>query len=259
MSEAGKGADFVRDLGEAARQNPLSAALIGMGVVWLFTGGRSSGGASASVAGASTEFARRTGRMTDAAGDAFEASRSSVRSAVDTAVDTIGNSVNSATRTLRDSGAAAMESASRFGRQQVNAASDFARAVPESSNQIFGTVRTSLGDIFEAQPLALGAIGLAIGAGIAAALPRTDVETDYLGETSEALKDKAVEYVSDQTDRAATVAERVIGVVTDEARRQGFTSDGIKSVAGDVKDKVGRVADAAGKSLADRLKSVSPE
>ena len=37
MSEASERAsDFVKDLGDAARKNPISAALIGMGVVWLF-------------------------------------------------------------------------------------------------------------------------------------------------------------------------------------------------------------------------------
>ena len=41
MSE--KTADFVKDLGDAARRNPVSAALIGMGVLWLFTGGTSAG------------------------------------------------------------------------------------------------------------------------------------------------------------------------------------------------------------------------
>ena len=35
-----KGSDFLRDLGNAARKNPLSAALIGMGVFSLFTGSR---------------------------------------------------------------------------------------------------------------------------------------------------------------------------------------------------------------------------
>jgi hypothetical protein len=35
-----KGSDFIQDLGEAVRKNPLSAALIGMGVLWLFTGSR---------------------------------------------------------------------------------------------------------------------------------------------------------------------------------------------------------------------------
>ena len=35
-----KGSDFVQDLGDAVRKNPLSAALIGMGVLWLFAGSR---------------------------------------------------------------------------------------------------------------------------------------------------------------------------------------------------------------------------
>ena len=31
-----KGSDFIQDLGDAVGKNPLSAALIGMGVLWLF-------------------------------------------------------------------------------------------------------------------------------------------------------------------------------------------------------------------------------
>src|SRR5215207_8651895 len=39
MNESsGHGTDFVRDLGDAVRKNPMSAALIGMGVIWLFAG-----------------------------------------------------------------------------------------------------------------------------------------------------------------------------------------------------------------------------
>jgi hypothetical protein len=33
---AERGSDFIKDLGDAARRNPISAALIGMGIVWLF-------------------------------------------------------------------------------------------------------------------------------------------------------------------------------------------------------------------------------
>src|SRR5687767_5092553 len=35
----GQGGDFVSALGQAVRDNPVSAALIGMGVLWLFAGG----------------------------------------------------------------------------------------------------------------------------------------------------------------------------------------------------------------------------
>jgi hypothetical protein len=117
------------------------------------------------------------------------------------------------------------------------------------------TVRSNLTELFEAQPLALGAIGLAIGAGIAAALPPTKVETAYLGETSDTTKEKAVEFVTEQATRAAKVAENVIGAVTEEARKQGLTAEGAKSAVGDVSAKVGRVVDAAGKGISERVTS----
>jgi hypothetical protein len=103
--------------------------------------------------------------------------------------------------------------------------------------------------------LALGAVGLAIGAGIAAALPPSEVEAAYLGETSDTAKAKAAELVAEQTDRAAKVAEGVMGAVTEEARKQGLTIEGAKSAAGEISAKVGRVVDAAGKGISDRVTS----
>lgn len=38
MSEVEEKTSFIDSLGDAARRNPLSAALIGMGVLWLFSG-----------------------------------------------------------------------------------------------------------------------------------------------------------------------------------------------------------------------------
>ena len=69
-----QGSDFIQDLGNAVRKNPVSAALIGMGVLWLFTGNRPVERAS--------DFARGTGldRIPDAAGNAFDAARSTLRS-----------------------------------------------------------------------------------------------------------------------------------------------------------------------------------
>ena len=39
------GSSFVQDLREAATRNPVSAALIGMGVLWMLTGAKSPAGA----------------------------------------------------------------------------------------------------------------------------------------------------------------------------------------------------------------------
>ena len=241
-----KGSDFLRDLGNAARKNPLSTALIGMGVLWLFTGSRPVERAE--------EIVRRTARfdrIPDAAGNAFEAARSTFRSGA----DSIGEHVTSAKDALRDGGADALDSATRFGRDYADAGSDYARSIPGAGAEMFDAARSNLTELFRTQPLALGAIGFAIGAGIAAALPSSEVEAAYLGETSDTVKAKAAEFVAEQTARATTVAEGVMGAVTEEARKEGLTVEGAKSAVGDISAKVGRVVDAAGKSISERVTS----
>ena len=240
-----KGSDFIQDLGDAVRKNPLSAALIGMGVLWLFSGSR-----PVERAG---DFVRNTGldRIPGAAGAAYEIARSAVRSGT----DAIGEHVASAKDAVRDGAAGAFDNAARYGRDYADTASEYVTSMPGTGTEIFNTVRSNLSDVFRAQPLALGAIGIAIGAGIAAALPATELETDYLGETSDTLKAKAAEFAAEQTDRVTTVAENVVEAVTEEARKQGLTLKGAKSAAGDVSAKVGRVVDAAGKGISERVTS----
>jgi hypothetical protein len=41
--------------------------------------------------------------------------------------------------------------------------------------------------------------------------------------------------------------------VIEEARKQGLTVEGAKSAVGDISVKVGRVVDAAGKGISDRV------
>src|SRR5205823_806259 len=137
-----KGSDFLRDLGNAARKNPLSAALIGMGVFSLFTGSRPVERAA--------DFVRRTGfdRIPDAAGNAFEAARSTFRSGA----GSIGEHVTSAKDALRDDGADALDSATRFGRDYSDAASDYARAIPGAGAEMFDTARSNLTELIRTQP-----------------------------------------------------------------------------------------------------------
>src|SRR5436305_12758663 len=90
-----KATDFVRELGDAVRRNPVSAALIGMGVMWMFSG---------RIAGLSGEAARRAGldRIPDAAGEAFDAAGAMVTSSA----RAMGDSVSSAAGTVQDTAAA---------------------------------------------------------------------------------------------------------------------------------------------------------
>jgi hypothetical protein len=242
-----KGSDFIQDLGDAVRKNPLSAALIGMGVLWLFTGNR-----PVERAG---EFVRNTGwdRIPDAAGNALDAARSTLKSGA----DVVGERVTSAGGAMKEGAADAFDDAARYGRDYANTASEYVSSIPETGAEFFDTARSNLSNVFKAQPLALGAIGIAIGAGFAATLPATQLETDYLGETSDSVKAKAAEFAAEQTDRVTAVAENVVEAVTEEARKQGLTLEGAKSAAGDISAKVGRVVDAAGKGISERVTSKS--
>ena len=242
-SASEKGSDFIQDLGDAVRNNPVSAALIGMGILWLFAGSR-----PVQRAG---DLVRNTGwdRIPDAAGNAFDATRTTLGSAA----DAVAERVTSAGDTMRDG---AVDTA-RYGRDYANSASEYFTSIPGTGAEIFDTARSNLSNVFKAQPLALGAIGIAIGAGIAATLPATQLETDYLGETSDSVKAKAAEFATEQTDRVTAVAENVVEAVTEEARKQGLTLEGAKSAAADISAKVSRVVDAAGKGISERVTSKS--
>jgi hypothetical protein len=283
-----KQSNFVRDLGEAARENPLSAALIGMGVLWMF------GGSAATVArrvgidrmpdprgavsGATNSILNTGAAVGESVGSAVSKLQSSASEAVEGATrfgreqaDTLAqqarsnadsggevvNTVTSTTKKVQDSASAAFEGATRFGREQTETLAQYARSIPESGGQMVSTLRSNLSDLFNAQPLALGAIGLAIGAGIAAAMPTTQTEAEYLGEASDAVKEKAKQFATAQSGRATTIAEEALDAASDEARRQGLSVEGAKSAASEVTQKVYRVANAAGKGASERTGSSS--
>jgi len=234
-----QGANFIRDLGEAVRQNPISAALIGMGVFWMLSG---RGTAGERV----REMARRSqlDHLPDAAGDAFDAAGSTLKSGV----ESMRSSLSSAAERVQDGAAAVLDNPSRPGREQADI-SEYAGSIPGA--EMMENARSNLAELFRTQPLALGAVGLAIGAGIAAALPSTEVETDYLGETSDAFKERAQALVAEQASRAAEAAERGISAAAEEARNQGLTVEGTKSAASEMSAKLGRVVDAAGKKVSE--------
>jgi hypothetical protein len=243
-----KGSDFMRDLGDAARKNPLSAALIGMGVLWLFTGNRP-------VERVGDFVRARLDRFPEAAENAFDAARSTLKSGS----GAIGERVASAKDAVTDGASSTFGSAARYGRDYADAASEYVSSMPGASPvEILDTVRSNLSRVFRAQPLALGAIGIAIGAGIAAALPSTELEADYLGETSDVVKARAAEFAEDTADRVSNVAGNVLEAATQEARQQGFTLEGAKSTAGDISAKIGRIVETAGNGISERTKLSTP-
>jgi hypothetical protein len=244
MSERGQrsGMHFVSDLGDAMRRNPVSTALIGMGLLWLFTGDRVSRRASGLAHKAGL------GRVPDVASDALETGRAAVREGI----DRVGQQFADVGERLTEAGESAAAAASDLARaarqrgaEAIDRAAEIGRAAPETGAELFDSARSRLTEIFNEQPLLLGAIGVAIGAGIAASLPATETEAELFGEASDELKSQARGFAWRATERAGMAAWQAAGAAVDEAKRQGLTPEGMMAAAREVGDKAKRVAEAA--------------
>lgn len=88
-------------------------------------------------------------------------------------------------------------------------ASEAAHSAAESMHSMRERARGSMDYLVHEQPLALGAIGLAIGAVLGAAAPRTRQEERLMGEASRGLAEKAKDLASQQLDKAQQAVKQV--------------------------------------------------
>jgi len=182
--------DLTRSLSSAIQTHPLPAALIGMGLVWLFGGGKS----LISAGGGETDVSDVTKR--------------------------------------------ASSNATSFG---------------ASNSRAFAAAQSNIADLMDRQPLVLGAIGLSVGAAMAAALPSTAVEADLLGQASADLQARTREIADKVTDRAVDLADGVTAAIKKEAQAQGLTAESLKQSTSDASRKVQNIVAQS----TERLRSVT--
>jgi hypothetical protein len=220
--------DFLGTLQDAVRANPLPAALIGMGVLWLFMGGKDTslfgGGGRKSIFGAIGENAQRAG---GAVGRAAGQVGAAISSGVDAATDTVAGAARRArdmastsAGTAAETALSAYDAAGQLASDASNTISggvtEAARLAKASGAKLGGALQENLTDLLERQPLVLGAIGIAIGAGMASAFPATEVEQQVMGEASDHIQRKFAQ--------ASGMAKEVASAALDEVKAQGLSS-----------------------------------
>ena len=214
-------AEFGQNLSDAVRTNPVPVALIGVGIAWLAISGRN----GASPARYSDEADRYRGRSTDDLGENWEFTRGSAnddtdgRSLGDRAGDGASDMAEQAARGIRDTIRSARDSV-RSARDTMHRASDRTRDTYDRARSSMANARASAADMIEDQPLLLGALGLAVGAGLGASLPRTRVEDELMGDTRDDLMHGAAERAREYADRAADTARDYAGRAADTAREK---------------------------------------
>jgi ElaB/YqjD/DUF883 family membrane-anchored ribosome-binding protein len=185
------------------RENPIPIALIGLGVAWLAfsqTRRRSSGDGYA------------PGYYETYEGyDEDEGIRARLKARVDAAKEKLADAADKAKTRITKARSDASESA-ETARGRAMQFADTARAKAGEYSQ---AARDRFDHQLQAEPLVLGAIGLAIGAAIGASLPSTRVERRYVGPA----RDKAAEKAKASLEEAREAARRVYTQAKDELNR----------------------------------------
>lgn len=256
---------FVDDLNNAIRENPVGAGLIGLGIAWFLFGNRGFGTMAQRGIDALGEAGNRAERYTDdtwgdtwgrtshasgGGGDRLSGDGVAGRGAAmaGSARETVRDMTGGAARTVRavastaqDTISHASERISESATEAAGYAAQASRRAMRTSNDAIGSAQETLRDAFERQPLLLGAVGLAIGAGLASAFAKTKIEEEVLGDTSAAVRARAQQLTNAARERAG----EVVSEVASEAERQGLTTSAAKEAAAGLADKAKAVANAA--------------
>jgi hypothetical protein len=237
--------DFVSALQDAVRENPISAALIGMGVLWLFAGGSNTtlfgGGGRKSIFRSAASYSEQAG---GAIGDVASSVRGVAHNGADAveqvtgamrqASDALGHAASRTGTQAADTLSSAYKAATDIASQTTGAVADTtntaARALQEKGAAVGTAVHQNLADLFERRPLLLGAAGLAIGAGIAASIRTTEAEKTTLGKASGFIRDTV-------TEKASQAKEMADAALT-EAKAQGLTPSAAGEALRDLGDKI---------------------
>ncbi len=223
--DAGSRNDMVGALTDAVRENPVSAALIGMGALWLFMGGGSMplfGGRgrtslAGSVASGAGSVAHGASDMVRGTAHAIGQMGSSVASGVSSTVGGLAETASDTASRMGEyvSGSFGGVDAERAYRnpsftpdQTGNGSFDTDRWGASRPSPMAG-MRSGMQDLLERHPIALGVAGLALGAGIAASLPLTSQERETLGKANEAVRSKLSEAADQAKDMASAMADEL--------------------------------------------------
>ncbi|MYZ47956.1 DUF3618 domain-containing protein [Propylenella binzhouense] len=198
---------------------------------WPAGEGSAMGGTASGMASSAESAAHRAGEAAHSAAQrAGEGASSAMHRAGDAAYR-VGEAVSSAAGSAAGgvyhagsaaaSGARSMaEGALSGGRYAGEAAYGAYDWGSRNAAWIGGRARRTFARMLDEEPLAIGALGLAVGAAIGAMLPPTEMEDEYFGETRDSWKRSAEDYAREQLDHGVEMAEEAYAAAKDEFRSE---------------------------------------
>lgn len=206
--------EFVTNLGDSAKQNPLPVALVGIGLAWLMATGRGPRpGYAYSQESTGPGMGQRASEGLSSAKDRLSQSATGVR-------ERAGQMGGNLKERVGQVGERVGQMRSQVG-ERVGQVGQGARQQAER-------LRSGYESMMREQPLALGAVGLAIGAVLAAATPRTRTEDELMGEASDRLAERAKTAGQEQLEQAKAAGKEQLEKMQEKtpAKPQEKTSQG---------------------------------
>jgi hypothetical protein len=229
---------MLTNLKQRASENPLQAVAIGAGVAyfgWRFLRNipmpllllgagvaliRPGDQASANGLGASRDpgnAGHSDFHTVEQRAGVLAKAESAVASGVEAAAGHIGSTLSDAGEAASRMASAAASSVSEVASSVYRSGAHAASYAGGQAAQASQKTRESVLATFEAHPLLVGGIGVAIGAFIAACIPATEAENRLLGVESDELKDRASTIASEGYEAAKSAGQRIYDETLREA------------------------------------------
>jgi hypothetical protein len=213
MSHARSG--FVDSLTAAVKDNPLAAALVGGGALWLLTGNGKMRKVTDTMTSVASAAAERSADAALSVASAFERDPpvSSNRDAASSASEAVAKTAHEARKGLDEN--------------VSNVRGNLGKLTDPLPT--YESIQSSLTAAFERQPLLIGVAGAAIGATIAGAFAMSRIENETVGAVSEefrsdlaARKDKVQQSLGEASDTLKAEFSDIGAEALDRAEKAGL-------------------------------------
>jgi hypothetical protein len=213
------------------RRNPEAFLVLAAGCALLLrTGGAATRGTSDHPNGRWSDEDRWDGMRERASATAGNAA-TGLQDRVKEAAGAVSQKASDYAAVLSDHAGAISDRATGYVTSLSDQASDWGRGVADGTARFSARARSSmedgLGRMIKEQPIAVAAIGVAVGAAVAAFLPPTRAERDAL----QPLGDAAAEAVGAGLEQVKAAAWATGEQLKDSVQQRGLSAEGIKDMA----------------------------
>jgi ElaB/YqjD/DUF883 family membrane-anchored ribosome-binding protein len=218
----GKAQEAGSSIVDTIRQNPLPAALTGIGLGWLFVNARK----QSSYRPPYRDVAYRDAAYVESYPAGEYAPTGYPPRYEDESGSSAGQALGNARDKVGETATHAQDKAGELAGRAQDQASQLSDQASRLSNQARYQARRASGGfqrMLRENPLAVGTLAVGVGAAVGLAIPETSKEHEVMGEARDNLVDKAQEKVQETQQKAQKVAEEAQSAAQQEAENQGLT------------------------------------